>query len=150
VDAAIDDGWSAAVRIGYAGGFDSAVVLTDISYAPDPAARLIIGHLLINPTRAGAGAISVLRDALLGLMKAVGLSARAFPSAEEFFASDERHQASCVVTDVLMPAMSGLYVQERLLAGDNRAFVIFITAYTDERRKSSRNMQPCATNNSGN
>ena len=61
LDATIINRWSAAVRIGYAGGFDSAFVLTDISCVPDPAKRLIIGHALINPRHAGAGAISVLR-----------------------------------------------------------------------------------------
>jgi hypothetical protein len=61
VDAAISDHWSGTLRIGYLGGFDSAVVLTDISYAPDAAKRLIIGHALIRPARTGAAAISVLR-----------------------------------------------------------------------------------------
>jgi hypothetical protein len=61
VDAAISERWSAVVRTGYAGGFDSAVLQTDISYARDPARRLIVGHLLVNPTHAGAGAISILR-----------------------------------------------------------------------------------------
>lgn len=61
LDARIDDRWSAVVRIGYAGGFDSAVVQTDISFAPDARKRFIVGHLLINPTHAGAGVLSVLR-----------------------------------------------------------------------------------------
>ena len=61
LDAVISSRWSAVVRAGYIGGFDSGVVQSDLSYAPDAAKRLIVGHVLINPMRAGAGAISILR-----------------------------------------------------------------------------------------
>jgi FixJ family two-component response regulator len=77
----------------------------------------------------------LMRTALLGLMKEAGLAARAFPSAEAFFQSDERHQASCVVTDLRMQSMSGLDLQEKLLAEQNKAFVIFIAAHGDERTR---------------
>jgi FixJ family two-component response regulator len=81
------------------------------------------------------------RDALLRLMRQAGFAARAFPSAEEFFASDERHQMSCVVTDMCMQSMSGLELQERLLAEQNRALIIFITGHADElpRMQASQN-----------
>jgi len=50
----------------------------------------------------------LIRDALGGLMKAAGLSALVFASAEEFLNSGEQQHTACLIADIRMPGMSGL------------------------------------------
>ena len=71
------------------------------------------------------------RSALEGLMKAVGLPARAFASAEEFLKSGQQHQTACLIADIRMPGMSGLDLQARLNSQKCRIPTIFITAHGD-------------------
>jgi len=72
------------------------------------------------------------RSALQGLMKSVGLPARAFASAEEFLASGEQGETGCLISDIRMPGMSGLELQTALKVGGWSVPIIFITAYADE------------------
>jgi len=71
------------------------------------------------------------RRALQGLLKAVGLQAKAFASAEEFLDSGQQHHTACLVTDIRMPGMSGLDLQARLNSQNCRIPTIFITAHGD-------------------
>ena len=71
------------------------------------------------------------RSALQGLLKAVGLPAQAFASAEEFLKSGQLHQTACLIADILMPGMSGLELQAKLNAEHCRIPTIFITAHGD-------------------
>jgi len=71
------------------------------------------------------------RRALQGLLKAVGLQAKAFASAEEFLDSGQQHNTGCLVTDIRMPGMSGLDLQARLNSQNCRIPTIFITAHGD-------------------
>ena len=71
------------------------------------------------------------RSALEGLMKAVGLPARAFASAEEFLKSGQQHHTACLIADIRMPGMSGLDLQARLNSQKCRIPTIFITAHGD-------------------
>ena len=75
------------------------------------------------------------RSALQGLMKAVGLPARSFASAEEFLESGAREQAGCLIADIRMPGMSGLELQAALNAQNCRVPIIFITAHGDEKMR---------------
>src|SRR5712675_1345389 len=72
-----------------------------------------------------------MRDSLRDLMEAAGLAARCFGSAEEFLASGLRRQAACLITDILMPKMSGLQLQAKLKEEECNIPIIFITAYGD-------------------
>jgi FixJ family two-component response regulator len=73
------------------------------------------------------------RSALQGLMKAAGLQARAFASAEDFLNSGLLHQTACLIADIRMPGMSGLELQEKLNAEHCRIPTIFITAHGDPK-----------------
>ena len=73
----------------------------------------------------------LMRSALQGLLKAVGLPARAFASAEEFLASGQQHDTACLIADIRMPGMSGLELQAKLNAERCRIPTIFITAHGD-------------------
>jgi two-component system response regulator FixJ len=76
-----------------------------------------------------------MRDSLRDLMEAAGLVARCFGSAEEFLESGLHRQAACLITDILMPKMSGLQLQTRLKDEECDIPIIFITAYGDARMR---------------
>ena len=75
------------------------------------------------------------RSALQGLMKSVGLPARAFASAEEYLGSGEQAETGCLIADIRMPGMSGLELQAKLNADQCRIPIIFITAHGDEKMR---------------
>ena len=75
----------------------------------------------------------LMRGALQGLLKAAGLPAQAFESAEEFLQSGEHHRTSCLITDIRMRGMSGLDLQAKLNAEQVSIPTIFITAHGDAR-----------------
>jgi FixJ family two-component response regulator len=74
-----------------------------------------------------------MRDALQGLLKAGGLPAQAFASAEEFLKSGQQRQTACLIADIRMPGMSGLELQAQLKAEHCRIPTIFITAHGDAK-----------------
>jgi FixJ family two-component response regulator len=76
-----------------------------------------------------------IRSALQGLLKAVGLPAQAFASAEEFLKSGQQHQIACLIADIRMPGMSGLELQAKLNADRCRIPIIFITAHGDAKMR---------------
>jgi FixJ family two-component response regulator len=76
-----------------------------------------------------------IRSALQGLLKAVGLPAQAFASAEEFLKSGQQHQTACLIADIRMPGMSGLELQAKLNADRCRIPIIFITAHGDAKMR---------------
>ena len=76
-----------------------------------------------------------MRSALLGLLKVLGLEARAFASAEEFLDSGHQHEAACLIADIRMPGMSGLELQAKLNADRCRIPTIFITAHGDAKMR---------------
>jgi FixJ family two-component response regulator len=77
----------------------------------------------------------LMRGALRGLLKAVGLPAQAFVSAEEFLQSGLQQQIGCLIADIRMPGMSGLELQAKLNAERCKIPIIFITAHGDERMR---------------
>ena len=72
-----------------------------------------------------------MQDSLQDLIESAGLEARCFGSAEEFLESGLHRQAACLITDILMPKMSGLQLQTRLKDEECDIPIIFITAYGD-------------------
>lgn len=77
----------------------------------------------------------LMRSALGGLLKAVGLPAQEFASAEEFLNSGQQHQAGCLIADIRMPGISGLELQAKLNADRCKIPIIFITAHGDEKMR---------------
>ena len=72
-----------------------------------------------------------MQDSLRDLMEAAGLAAQCFGSAEEFLKSGLHRQAACLITDILMPKMSGLQLQTKLKDEECDIPIIFITAHGD-------------------
>jgi len=77
----------------------------------------------------------LMRSALQGLLKSVGLSAQTFASSEEFLTSGRQYQTACLIADIRMPGMSGLELQAKLNADRCRIPTIFITAHGDEKMR---------------
>jgi FixJ family two-component response regulator len=74
-------------------------------------------------------------DSLRDLMESAGLEARCFGSAEEFLEYDLHCEVGCLISDILMPKMSGLQLQARLKEEQYDIPIIFITAYGDARMR---------------
>jgi FixJ family two-component response regulator len=77
----------------------------------------------------------LMRSALQGFLKAVGLPAQAFASAEEFLNSGQQREIGCLIADIRMPGISGLELQAKLNAENCRIPTIFITAHGDEKMR---------------
>ena len=73
------------------------------------------------------------RDATRALIRSLGYRVATFASAEEFLASERLHDTSCLISDVQMPGVTGIELQDRLVAGGHRIPIIFMTAFPDDR-----------------
>ena len=76
------------------------------------------------------------RHGASGLLRSLGFAAINFSSAEEFLNSGRAKDISCVITDVRMPGMSGIELQDRLIAAGHKVPVIFMTAFPEEKTKT--------------
>ena len=72
------------------------------------------------------------REALQQLVRSLGYSVATFGSAEAFLNSEQFSNTSCLITDLQMPGLSGLDLQDRLLAQGHHIPIIFLTAYPEE------------------
>ena len=73
------------------------------------------------------------RTATARLLRSLGFSAHAFASAKEFLSSPRLSETSCVIADVQMPGMTGVELQEYLVAHDHGTPIIFITSFPQDR-----------------
>ena len=72
------------------------------------------------------------REAMQCLLDSLGYIASIFGTAEEFLNSKQISDTSCLITDVQMPGLSGLDLQDRLIAQGHCFPIIFLTGYPDE------------------
>jgi FixJ family two-component response regulator len=72
-----------------------------------------------------------IRDALLGLLRSVGLNVRAFESSQDFLRAERPDAPSCLVLDVRLPGMSGLDFQTELTRSNINFPIIFISGHGD-------------------
>jgi FixJ family two-component response regulator len=77
----------------------------------------------------------IVREALHDLIKSLGYEAFAFSCAEQFLQSDRVADTSCLIVDLQMPGLSGLELQDYLLANGYDTPVILVTAFP---RKEAR------------
>jgi len=71
------------------------------------------------------------RDSVAALVVSKGLVTQCYASAEQFLENFDRSRYGCLVLDMRMTGMSGLELQEELLAQRIRIPVIIITGYGD-------------------
>jgi FixJ family two-component response regulator len=72
------------------------------------------------------------RAAMESLARSLGLVSFAFESAEDFLRSPQVDESACLITDVQMPGMSGLDLQDRLNAQGSRIPIILVTAFPEQ------------------
>ena len=77
-----------------------------------------------------------MRQAIKGLLKSAGYHAEVFASAEEVLNSGRLSGTACLILDVRMPGMSGIELQDRLIASGRMVPIIFITAHADEEERA--------------
>jgi FixJ family two-component response regulator len=73
----------------------------------------------------------LVRAAIQGMLKSVGLKAETFGSPQEFLCRQRPDAPSCLVLDVELPGMSGLDFQRDLATAGVCIPIIFITGYGD-------------------
>ena len=73
------------------------------------------------------------RKALTRLMKSAGYHVEAFASARDFleWRNSNGRGSGCLILDVCMPGLSGLDLQQQLLATNTHVPIIFITGHGD-------------------
>ena len=76
------------------------------------------------------------RRATTSFVRSLGYGTAAFDSAEAFLESDRVRDADCLITDVQMPGMTGIELQDRLIAQGHRLPVIFITAFPEVKARA--------------
>lgn len=85
----------------------------------------------------GPGAVFVIDDdalvraAIQGMLKSVGLRSETFGTAQEFLQSKRPDVPSCLILDVRLPGVNGLDFQRQLADADVRIPIIFITGHGD-------------------
>jgi two-component system, LuxR family, response regulator FixJ len=72
-----------------------------------------------------------LLKALKRLLSTGDFLVEAFSSAEAFLRSEYRARADCLVLDIRLEGMSGVELQERLLAAGSTIPVVFMTGHDD-------------------
>jgi FixJ family two-component response regulator len=72
------------------------------------------------------------REAIKSLLRSLGYNASTFATADEFLKSEQIHDTSCIITDLQMPGLSGIDLQDLLIARGHRTPIIFVTGYADE------------------
>src|SRR5260370_5008611 len=77
----------------------------------------------------------LMRGALQGLLKSVGLPAEAFASAEEFLKSGQRRQARCLIADIVCRLLLEKKKKAKLNCEHCRIPIIFITSPGDDKMR---------------
>ena len=76
------------------------------------------------------------RDGICEVVESFGYEAISFPSAEHYLQSDVTAKTTCLITDVQMPGLNGLELQEALQSQGNQTPVIVITGYPNEKHRT--------------
>ena len=80
----------------------------------------------------------LMRTAMQGLLKSVGLTARAYASGEEFLDSGHQYQTSCLISDIRMPgSTNGLDLARWVRAHKPATQIILTSGYIDEATEAA-------------
>ncbi len=72
------------------------------------------------------------RIATESLVRSLGYASTTFASAEEFLRPPDVDRARCLITDIQMPGMLGIELQNVMIRQGLRISVIFMTAYPED------------------
>lgn len=77
------------------------------------------------------------------LLSMEGFAVEAYASAEAFLDRNSEGQVGCLVLDIQLPKMSGLELQQRLMATHSEIPIIFMTALEDEALRQAAAQLGC-------
>jgi len=97
-----------------------------------PAPKQRLHHVPHVPVISVVDDDASVRAATTRLLKSLGFTAHAFASANEFLQSPRLGDTSCLIADVQMPGMSGVELQDYLIAQGHGTPIIFITAFPED------------------
>ena len=97
-----------------------------------PAPKQRLHHVPHVPVISVVDDDASVRAATTRLLKSLGFTAHAFASANEFLQSPRLRDTSCLIAEVQMPGMSGVQLQEYLIAQGHSTPIIFITAFPED------------------
>jgi FixJ family two-component response regulator len=75
-------------------------------------------------------------DSMIRLLRSLGYTVAAFPSAASFLASRSLDETACLITDINMPSMTGWELYARLVELGHKIPTILVTAYPNEAARS--------------
>ncbi len=73
------------------------------------------------------------REGIKDLVASLGYHTLSFASVEEFLESGCVQMTTCIISDLQMPGLSGLDLQQRLADWAHKPSFILVTAYPDEK-----------------
>jgi FixJ family two-component response regulator len=76
------------------------------------------------------------RESMRRLMRSLGYAVETFSSATDFLASPRLLDTDCLISDVQMPAMSGLELHKALIDTGHTIPTILVTAYPNDVDRS--------------
>jgi FixJ family two-component response regulator len=76
------------------------------------------------------------RDGIRELVESLGYKAVTFSSAQHFLDSAVSEETTCLITDLQMPGLNGLDLQEALKLRGNQIPIILLTAYPNDRDRT--------------
>src|SRR5262245_34221821 len=77
------------------------------------------------------------------LLSMEGFAVEAYASAEAFLDRNSEGQVACLVLDIQLPKMSGIELQQRLMATHAGIPIIFVTALEDEALRQAATRLGC-------
>jgi FixJ family two-component response regulator len=75
------------------------------------------------------------RDGIRELVQSLGYRTATFSSAQDFLASSVITKTTCLITDLQMPGLNGLELQEAIRSQGHCTPVILVTAYPNEQHR---------------
>ena len=76
------------------------------------------------------------REGIRDLVASLGYRTLTFASAEEFLESGCVQTTTCIISDLQMPGMSGLDLQQQVADRQPKPSVILVTAYPDDTSRA--------------
>ena len=76
------------------------------------------------------------RESMRRLMRSLGYTVEAFPSAADFLASRRLDETACLIADIHMPGMTGVELCACLIDAGHKIPTILVTAYPDEATRA--------------
>jgi two-component system response regulator FixJ len=85
-----------------------------------------------------------MREAIESLLNAAGYATSSYASAEALIAAGTPEDARCIVSDIRLPAMSGLELMTELRARGARLPVILVTAHDSPTLRAEAGLRGAA------